>query len=322
MIGKIRFRTKVEIIIYLAIIIIITTASVLSVTRTISDTKDDFSKFIRNSNGKYWEATGENLQTAIWDLNNRYGGKVWVGSDITLSSPLQLKDNIIVDFEGNKVTLNGNIEFLYVNDIKFATVKNVDIAPTATHSASIIKLSSQGGKSCRYNIFENIHILNTGRYDPDLGALDHDYTGIHLEVGNAEIFYNTFRDIWMSGCRTGIFLESGSSSTSFGNGNTFENIWINGFVNAVYFEVAGTWGFNVNLFTNVKAQTTWYSEYGFRKITGNANNFDHCGIWDWFKANNPIYEWWIGSEAEDTYICTNDQLLNPYDQGFRTVFGR
>jgi len=273
---------------------------------------------IRNSKGNYWEANGANLQAAIIDLQYTNGGTVWVGSDISLNSPLELRDNVIVDFEGHKVTLNGNFEFLFVTDTIFATVKNVIVAPTPTHSASIIKLSSIAGQSSRYNVFENIKILNTGPYDPVLGCLQHNFVAIHLEVGNAEVFFNTFRDFWIAGCNKGILLESGSSSTSFGNGNLFENIWMNGFVNAVHFDVAGVWGFNCNLFSNVKAQTTWYSEYGFRKITGNANNFDHCVIWDWFKANNPQYDWWIGPDAENTFICTHGGFYDLLDEGLNS----
>jgi len=37
-------------------------------------------KYIKNSNGKLWEATGSNIQLALWDLNSTSGGTVWLPS--------------------------------------------------------------------------------------------------------------------------------------------------------------------------------------------------------------------------------------------------
>jgi len=72
----IKLRTKIEIMLVTAFLINLGIISVLSVNRTISDTQDDVETFIRNSNGNYWNVTGENIQLAIWDLNNTNGGKV------------------------------------------------------------------------------------------------------------------------------------------------------------------------------------------------------------------------------------------------------
>ena len=40
-----------------------------ALTRTISDSSDNIDTFIRNSNGKYWSATFDNLELAVTDLD-------------------------------------------------------------------------------------------------------------------------------------------------------------------------------------------------------------------------------------------------------------
>ena len=70
---------------------------------------NNFSDYIWNSNGNHWDATGSNIQQAIWDLNSTDGGMIWVGSDVDLSSPIRLRDNVILDFQKNQVTLIDDI---------------------------------------------------------------------------------------------------------------------------------------------------------------------------------------------------------------------
>ena len=71
--NKIRLRTKIEVAFALLLLISIGAASVISLTRTISDSHDDVDTCIRNSNGNYWEAIGDNIQTAIDDLGTDGG---------------------------------------------------------------------------------------------------------------------------------------------------------------------------------------------------------------------------------------------------------
>ena len=93
--GILSFRTKAEVILVAFLLIGITTVSVMSVTRTITDSSDTVYTYIRNSNGNYWAATGANLQTAIWDLNSSDGGEVHVPpGNYTFSSNLTI-DNFV-----------------------------------------------------------------------------------------------------------------------------------------------------------------------------------------------------------------------------------
>jgi len=73
---KLGLRTKIEAVIVMCVLLTVGIGSVMSVTRTITDTSDTLETYIRNSNGKYWEKTTANIQLAIDDLNSTYGG--WV----------------------------------------------------------------------------------------------------------------------------------------------------------------------------------------------------------------------------------------------------
>ena len=65
---KITLRTKIEATLVLLLLVsIVAAASVISVTRMISDSHDDVDTYIRNSNGNYWECTEANIQAAIDD---------------------------------------------------------------------------------------------------------------------------------------------------------------------------------------------------------------------------------------------------------------
>lgn len=326
---KIKFRTKVEIFGAIVFVALLVAVSAASVTRTITDSTDNSYTFIRNSNGKYWEATGANLQIAVNDLATT-GGTVWVGSDITLTSALKInKSYITVDFEDHQVTLGGDISFVNVSSGSttgacYNTIRNARVKITNGHTASIISLyikpHGRWVDRVRYNIFENINIINSY-------ANNHAWTGIHLniDVGEdspadmANFLFNTFRDITMNSCKTGILLEC-DDTDAWGNGNLFENIWIDdGFETGVYFKVdsGATNGFNQNLFNNIKLQTDTWSKDGFKNINGNGNHFDHCLVWDWYAAISPNHEWSISSGANKTYICAH-YISEILDQGTGT----
>jgi len=176
----IRLRTKIEVAFALLLLISVSVASVISLTRTISDSHDDIDTYIRNSNGNYWEATGSNLQLAINDIGND-GGTVWVGSDVTLSSEITIhnNDHLILDFQGKQVTLDDDISFINVTATKYTTIRDAKVLITSGHTESIIKLYNapyaQWADRIRYNTIENIQIANPS-------STYKDYTGIHLSL--------------------------------------------------------------------------------------------------------------------------------------------
>jgi hypothetical protein len=322
----IKFRTKVELIITAFIIVLLLAVSAASVTRIITDSQDNIHTFIRNSNGKYWEVTGSNLQTAINDLGNN-GGTIWVGSDITLSSEIKLPhNNIIIDFEYHKVTLSEDISFINMSGgVYYSVVKNARIAVSNGHTEPVIYLllPYNGGYpyEVSYNTFENIRIINP------YGESNDDYIGIMLDIavgvdspnGLASFTYNTFRDITMFYPKTAILLQC-NDCNAYGSANVFENIFVWNFETGVEFNIdsgASNLGFSETLFEHVKLQAAARSKDGFKSITGNGNHFDHCLIWDWNVVSSPNHEWSISDRAYYTYICA-DYIVDIIDDGYKT----
>ncbi|MCD4739608.1 right-handed parallel beta-helix repeat-containing protein [archaeon] len=76
-----------------------------SITRSISNIHDNKETLIRNSNGNYWEPTGENIQTAIDDAESTGGGTVWLpAGTLVPSSTIYLKDNVRLVGKGMGIT--------------------------------------------------------------------------------------------------------------------------------------------------------------------------------------------------------------------------
>ena len=105
--DRIKFRTKIEIVLAVVFIISLGVASVASVTRTISNTQDTVYTLIRNTNGNVWDVSQANLQAAINDLGSD-GGTVWVGSDFSTSATTIVQDHVTVDLCGHEITYTGS----------------------------------------------------------------------------------------------------------------------------------------------------------------------------------------------------------------------
>jgi len=314
-------KFRLEITLGIVLMLIITSYSVLSVTRTITDSSDTIETYIRNSNGKYWAVDGTaddvQIQAAIDDIGSY--GSVWVGCNTTISSPLTLDDNdhITLDFEEHQVTLDGDIEFINLSSTSCTTVENVKVLPTEYHTSPILVIYV-GNTGSKYNTFSNIGI---GHHDshwiPGVGWAEHNFTGIKIHLaGTGSALRNTFNGIEMSGVYNGILLyqEDTASGNSYGNGNYFEDVYIDLYVNCINFTIydGTTFHFNQNVFNHVKSQTAKYSEYGIKNVSGNGNHFDHCLMWDWSYSDVPIYEWWFGVKSYYTIV---DNLHN-YDDDY------
>jgi parallel beta-helix repeat protein len=100
-----------------------------SVTRTITNVQDNKETFIRNSNGKYWEALPANIQAAVDDLGS--GGTVWLptGTFIVTSTPIQLKSNVNLVGMGNSTVLklgdNQDMDIVVINSASGVLVSDI-----------------------------------------------------------------------------------------------------------------------------------------------------------------------------------------------------
>jgi len=101
---RLGLKTKIEAGIVIMILLTMGIGSVLSVTRTITDSSDTIETYIRNSNGNYWDATGANIQLAI---NDASGGWVEIPGDtnITITTHLTIPDNVWLRGGGNSSIL-------------------------------------------------------------------------------------------------------------------------------------------------------------------------------------------------------------------------
>ncbi|MCD4740575.1 hypothetical protein K8R43_05320 [archaeon] len=310
-----------------------------SVTRTISDSQDNKETLIRNSNGKYWEPTGENIQAAIDDLEN--GGTVWVGSDVTLSQAIVPKSDVRIDFQNHKISFSEDVSFLnMIGDgtagLRRSVIENAYVDPYPGTSKGMIlvyipdKPANENHRwTIRHNTVRNIKIIG--------GSSDKNFIGIHLKIdGDSSILDNRFEDIFTDWGGTGIKLEC--NDAGWGNGNIFDNIYINYYKTFIDFEMnvphASGNGFNYNTFHDCRCQTvssdshSYWSEYGVKEISGYGNSFNDCLIWDWYMvddthSNHGVHEWWLGSKAYDTKIGVMSFREDYYlDEGHRTVVNK
>jgi len=330
-------RTKAEVVFVALFLVGISAFSVMSVTRTITDSSDTIDTYIRNSNGKYWEVTEANLATALADAGAF--GYVWVGDDITLTSKINFSglvggDGITLDFQGHNVTVPTGCSFINITNNNYATVKNVNIIvnsgltyPTDAGLDNHEDIIEVFGKTdvTRVDFLElsNIYIDNRGEMDQDANPLGgnahyyHNWTGIYLNVetdgDTARINSCVFRDIVIEGCNIGIKLET--SVSSYINANLFDNIYFNQYQVGISFRNNGSNGINENLFRHIKGQTGAYSEYGVFNIGGTDNNFKDMLFFDWNTATinlNGVYIYNISTKSVNTVIDDNSRNTISY----------
>ena len=136
---KIKARTKIEagiaVLLLFAIVVVSGTVTITDVSVSVDGTTLDGNTFygwnasnatmIRNSNGRYWEPTGENIQNAINDLVS--GGVVYLPSGtIEVTTQILMDDDIwlkgsgmttVLHITGNTLT-SGNKDNVTFSDFK------------------------------------------------------------------------------------------------------------------------------------------------------------------------------------------------------------
>jgi hypothetical protein len=301
---------------------------VSAVTRIISDSNDNYYTFIRNTKGNIWEPTGANLQAAINDIGTD-GGTVYVGSDITLTNSLTLKNYCIVDFQGNTITLQNNKPFINISySLDYSTVRNVNVIVSDGQSSPVIYFYSPAGGTklvVRHNSFENIYIKNPSPLNTKGEWTEHNYIGIgYLWEGplagttsGSTCLCNLFKNIHMEGPKVGILFGHYASNhnypniynvTHWINGEYFENIFIDQFESAVLFNTTYIRLCNEMVFNNLIAKTASYSRYGIMNISRAAPIFIG-GVIDWYKAVNPVA------------LFSTDKQWDYKDNGYAVTYG-
>jgi len=314
--------------------------------RTISDSNDTYYTLIRNTKGNIWEPTGANLQAAIDDIGTA-GGTVYVGSDITLTNSLTLRNYGTVDFLGNTVTLLSDKPFINItSSLSYSTVRNVKVIVSNGHTSPVIYFYSPIGGAklvIKFNNFENIYIKNPSPLNVKGEWTENDYTGIaYLWEGplvgttsGSTCLYNFFNNIHMEGPKVGILFANYAANedypnmhnvTHWINGEYFKNIYIDQFEKAVLFDVTHIRTCNQLVFENLIAKTASFSTHGIMNITRTGIDFTG-GVIDWHKAENPIAEFSTDKQWDyhyNSYLTTCYSYINwcaPYNVTYMTDIG-
>jgi len=221
-------RTKIEAGIIIFVLFTVGISSVLSVTRTITDSSDTLDTYIRNSKGNYWSATAANIQLAIDDLNSTDGGKVWIPSGV--------------------FTLTGESIRIWDSSVQLMGA-GVGSYPAQSHECTEIKGEFGGsgyyaihvGESSNSNMFSSVsNMIIQGRgADSDLDggiwlentqhcSIDNVYindfymespypaVGINLSGSGTGTYYNTINNVRIRRCTVGVCFGYNA------NGNAFE----------------------------------------------------------------------------------------------------
>jgi len=139
--------------------------------------------------------------------------------------------------------------------------------------------------------------------------------------GNAGVYGNTFDHIYVKRCKTMFDLIANSGTESWLNGNLFTNCWCDYPKQGVVFQMGALTpsiqAINKNTFFRVviQADPSYTTQplamtHGYKDISGMANNFFGCIVWD-VKIPNTTCN--LTNKAEGTVIDGGTMLQEPYD---------
>jgi len=240
---KISLRTKLEAVFIMIICIILVSAGALSVTRTISDTHDDVETFIRNSNGNYWEATGENIQNAIDDvafpqiiqgvfpLGVPYCTVTLPsGINFSISSTIIIGPLIMLDLGGSTIKPTGNFNVAKLDDASQVRNGVIDVSGVDGYSSAAICFDKDINFQAHINLVEKLNLVSANQSG----------IGIYINVSSneAQVISGVYFDnVRIDSFEYGIFFNHSSTKdpasgyNSYMNGNYFSNIRI---INTTY----------------------------------------------------------------------------------------
>jgi len=288
---KIKLRTKIESMIIIFFVMMISVITVKSLTRTMTDSMDNVDTFIRNSNGKYWEVTGSNIQAAINDLemNVLYEsrgaphGTVWLPGNMTIttSSTIRIKPHVTLDMGGCVLKPNGNFEV--VNLTWGSIIQNgcINVSGVSNFNKDCIGLYGWNVINCRNHPPKilDMNLISAGQRGD----------GILFYTGGSEYYnyiqYVDVHNIKLSGLRIGVHINHtrAGSDSAFINANIFTDIFGYDCKYFIYlyevdFEAAG------NIFHNAQCYCTANTECIIWN-NGAGNIFDNIIAYNWDNAS-------------------------------------
>jgi len=257
---KVRLRTKFEVIGTIFLLIILTVASVISITRTISNTQDNVVTFIRNSKGNYWDATSSNIQVAINDLSSQ-GGTVWLpASTYTITNTIEIKPNVALEAYGAKLVVNANVNAIQMRPYSKLVGGVID---TSGYGVNYNKAAIYLDGADQFNTFKTVTVHDVQiKGSPSGWDYANAGSGIRINCISDTTIKNCysahFHNIWIMNFKYGVYLESGKSGSAAGGaccGNIFDVFTFHNCKYAIYLsKLAGSTGTDGNIFSNYMIQ--------------------------------------------------------------------
>lgn len=261
-------------------------------------------EYIKTSrDDRLFNASGSDLQQAIWYLNDTYGGGevTLPSSNITLSSPIELENSVTIQgTSGSNIILNSGITaFRFTDNISYARLKDIDIYPSSNHFTGqipIINLTATRNSYVRQCKIEDINIINN-HYNASSWA--DAFVALELYVNGGDMIENYIERLRVGdnftiggGCGKLInFVVSDDGATDgWCNSNIFHDCWAVMYGELVDFTgVASGAQCGHNSFYHIVGETASWSTHGFHGIKTYGNTFIDCFLWDIHYATNFDY---------------------------------
>jgi len=271
-IRNLRTKTKASLLVLLFILIVIPIS--LSLNRTITDTQDTFTTFIKNSNGNYWIANSSNVQVAIDELGSD-GGIVWLpGSDnFTITSTLIIRDKIRLEMQGSTIAPSGDFDV-------------ISLRPGSQIKGGIINVSSVGtfdSSAITFNATDNYSFRNHISRIQDLELISASLRGTGIlfatQGSTAQAIVNTeTNNVRMIDFEYGILLNN-TGTNAYIKSNTFSDIYGHG--NKYFIKVFESQSaIEGNYFFNIQHNCTSNTEYIIWN-NGRGNIYDTIIAYNW-----------------------------------------
>lgn len=307
-------KIKPGILVFITVLLLLATISVSSLTRRISSTNDNVYTLIRNSNGKYWEATSGNIQLAVDDLNNN-SGTVWLPGNKTfyLTATLIIHRNVVLDMGGCAFKLPNGVNTNVVELKDGAGIKNGVIDVAGHHSNFTTNTSFDMPSACIYlnasscidsatidcmflnAISDGYNLMGPDPprfYSSNYSGLGY---GIYLHATNdsvpQKISNVSVKYVYLRSFKIGIYINNERNPASgedgaFIQGNNFENLCFD----------STSYGINITRVTSAS-----------KGVCGTSfNRFDQVQ----FQTGNG--SWWGGEEISWSYLGRVDGTGNSF----------
>ena len=273
---------------------------------------------------------------AIQELSDQCGGgKVEVYVQIAiLLDPIQMRDNVIVDFCGGRCRIWSDVSAVLFSNCSGATLRNAKIYPldpglvTAgrPQTTPVILLSASNGNSTSNNLIESIQVFpatsmgyQSCRYDTRCASTYswQEHPGVQLYHETDGILEsNCIRNLRIDGVRAAVEFYAADNSKSSARCNLISDIHSDHARSMIRFalgpDVVATDKASLlercafNVFEHVKVQPFCRGEFGVVGVSGLGNHFVASMINDFYASfYNPCrgYEYDVTEAAQETYIC-------------------